>query len=296
MKNHRGIARTRTRLSVGSLFLVLGILTMSACAVTQGERINPVEQASLRDTVKIEVKAFDPEGTEGASPYAQLLAITNAQTLDQLLDALDTDLQVALKVECIPEYELHFHLQDGSVQKFGYSCHGASFIRGKQDFWQGEDHVPAERFDTLLQEQLATTVPSEVNIVAQAGLTQTVGIEIYETVRETVTPEADGRPAVVQAQVFHRLTITDSETIRRIVAALDTVVPLGPRAGVPTPFVLQFHLKDATIKSLGYASGGENPAVLRVDGLRSLSRQDAEPPAEFEALIGELLATEADGS
>jgi hypothetical protein len=278
-----------------SLFLVVGTLVLSACTVTQGERINPVEQANLRDTVRIEVMVFDPDRAETTSPYVQLLAITDAQILAQLLDALDTDLQVALKVECIPEYELHFHLQDGTVEEFGYSCYGASFIRGKQTFWQGEDYVPAERFDTLLQEQLAATVPSEVNIVAQAGLTQTVKVEIYETVRETVTPEADGRPAVVQAQVFHRLTITDSGTIGGIVAALDTVVPLGPRAGVPTPFVLQFHLKDGTKRSLGYASDGENPAILRVDGLRCFDRQDAQPPAEFEVLIGELLATEADG-
>jgi hypothetical protein len=292
---HRGIARTRTRISIVSLFLVLGTLIMSACAVTQGERIIPVEQASLRDTVKIEVMEFDPDSAQTASPYVQLLTITDTQILDQLLDALDTDLQVALKVECIPEYELHFHLQDGTVQPFGYSCYGASFIRGKQDFWQGEDYDPPERFDTLLQEQLATTVPSEVNIVAQAGLTQTVKVEIYETVRETLTPEAEGRPAVVQAQVFHRLTITVPESIGRIVAALDTVVPLGPRAGVPTPFVLQFHLNDGTIRSLGYASGGEDAAILRVDGLRSFSRQDAQPPAEFEGLIVELMATEANG-
>jgi hypothetical protein len=268
---------------------------MSACTVTQGGRINPVEQADLRDTVKIEVMVFDPDTTETTSPYVQLLAITDTQVLDQFLDALDTDLRVALKVQCIPEYELHFHLQDGTVQEFGYSCYGASFIRGKQDFWQGEDYVPPEQFDTLLQEQLAATVPSKVNIVAQAGLIQTVKVEIYETVRETLTPEAEGRPAVVQAQVFHRLTVTDSETIGWIVATLDTIVPLGPRARVPTPFVLQFHLNDGTIKSLGYARGGEDPAILRVDGLRSLNRQDAEPPAEFEGLIGELLATEADG-
>ena len=38
-----------------------------------------------------------------------------------------------------PKYELHFHLQDGTVQKFGYSCGGATFIRGEQDFWEGED-------------------------------------------------------------------------------------------------------------------------------------------------------------
>jgi hypothetical protein len=181
------------------------------------------------------------------------------------------------------------------VHPFGYSCYGASFIRGEQGFWHGEDYDPPERFDTLLQAQLAATVPSEVNIAAQAGLTQTVKVEIYETVRETVTPEAEGRPTVVQAQVFHRLTITDSEAIGRIVATLDTVVPPGPRAGVPTPFVLQFHLKDGTMKSLGYASGGESTAILRVDGMQSFKRQDAEPPAEFEGLIGELLAAEADG-
>ena len=126
-------------------------------------------------------------------------------------------------------------------------------------------------------------------------MTQTVKVEIYETIRETVTPEAEGRPAVVQAQVFHRLTVTDSETIGGIVAALDTVVPLGPRTGIPTPYVLQFHLKDGTMRSLGYASGSGNPAILRVDELRCFDRQDAGPPAEFEALIGELLAAQAEG-
>jgi hypothetical protein len=285
----------KTRIPAMSLILVLGTLIMSACAPIQGERINPVEQASLRDTVKIEVMEFDPDRAEGTSPYVQLLTITDTRILDQLLDALDANLQVALKVECIPEYELHFHLQDGTVQEFGYSYHGATFIRGEQGFWEGEDYDPPERFDALLQEQLAATVPSEVNIVAQAGLTQTVKIEIYETVSKTVTPEAEGRPSVIEAQISHRLTIADSAAIGQIIAALDTVVPLGPRARVPTPYVLQFHLKDGTMRSLGYASGNGNPAILRVDGMQSFKRQDAEPPAEFEGLIGELLAAEADG-
>jgi hypothetical protein len=285
----------KRRIPKVSLILVLGTVIMSACAPIQGERINPVEQASLRGTVKIEVMEFDPDRAEGTFPYVQLLTITNTQILDQLLDALDANLQTTLKVECIPEYELHFYLRDGTVQEFGYSCYGATFIRGQQGFWEGEDYAPPERFDALLQEQLAATVPSEVSIVAQAGLTQTVEIEIFETVSETVTSEAEGRPSVIEAQTFHRLTITDSETIRQIIAALDTVVPLGPRAGVPTPFVLQFHLKGGTMRSLGYASDNGNPAILRVDGLRCFDRQDAEPPAEFEALIGELLAAEAEG-
>ena len=144
-----------------SLFLILGTLIVSACAVTRGERINPVEQANLRDTVKIEVMEFDPDSAETASPYVQLLSITDTQTLDQFLDALDTNLQVALKVGCIPEYELHFHLQDGTVQAFGYSCYGATFIRGEQNFWEGEDFEPPQPFDVLIEAQLATTVPSD---------------------------------------------------------------------------------------------------------------------------------------
>jgi hypothetical protein len=49
------------------------------------------------------------------------------------------------------------------------------------------------------------------------------------------------------------------------------------------------------MKSLGYASGGEHPAVLRVDQLRYSRTMDAEPPAEFEALVEELLAVETGG-
>jgi hypothetical protein len=97
----------KRRIPAMSLFLVLGTLIMSACAVTPGQRINPVEQASLRDTVKIEVMEFDPDRAEGTSPYVQLLTITDTQILDQLLDVLDTNIEVTLKVECIPEYELH---------------------------------------------------------------------------------------------------------------------------------------------------------------------------------------------
>jgi hypothetical protein len=99
----------------------------------------------------MEFNAWDAE----REPYIHRMAITDPQILDQLLDTLDTNLQVTLKVACIPKYELHFHLRDGAVQTFGYSCHGASFIRGDQDFWEGEDYTPPEQFDALIEEQLA---------------------------------------------------------------------------------------------------------------------------------------------
>jgi hypothetical protein len=104
----------------------------------------------------IEVMEFDLDrsGSEN-NPYVHRLTVTDTQTLHLFVDALDTDLQLALKVQCIPEYELFFHLQDGTVHKLGYSCGGASFIRGEQDFWEGQDYRPPKRFDTLIEEQLA---------------------------------------------------------------------------------------------------------------------------------------------
>ena len=62
---------------------------------------------------------------------------------------------------------------------------------------------------------------------------------------------------------------------------------------MPTPYVLDFHLDNGTVQSLGYAITGENAGILR--GEQGLFRgQDAEPPAEFETLIGDLLALAED--
>jgi hypothetical protein len=52
----------KRRIPEVSLILVLGALTMSACALTQGERINPVERAGLRDTVEIELMELNTWG------------------------------------------------------------------------------------------------------------------------------------------------------------------------------------------------------------------------------------------
>lgn len=162
-------------------------------------------------------------------------------------------------------------------------------MRGGQDFWRGKDFRPPEQFDALLEGQLAATLPSVVNVVEQAGLAATVRIEVYESVGSEV---ADS-PGVIEAHVVHRLTISDSVVIGQIVTALDTDLALSSRARVPTPYVLEFHLDDGAVQSLGYAITGENAGVLR--GEQGLFRgQDAEPPVEFETFLGEPLAS-ADG-
>jgi hypothetical protein len=255
-------------------------------------RVNVVKQAGLDQTTTIELLELDmASDSPTRGEYVERVAIADPQLLDEILAALDTDLQVAPKVACIPDYTLRFRLADGAMQEFGYSCDSAPFLRGEQGFWKGKDFVPPEQFDALLQAQLVTTLPSEVNLVEQARLTSTVKIEIYET----VSAEVADSPGVVEAHVVHRLTISDSQVIAQIVAALDTDLALGTRARVPTPYVLEFHLGDGTVQSLGYAIAGENPGILR--GEQGLFRgQDAEPTVEFEMHIGELLASADDGS
>jgi hypothetical protein len=253
-------------------------------------RVNVVQEAGLEQTVKIEILELDlASDSPTHGEYVERLAIEDPQLLDQILASLDTDLQVAPIVACIPETTLLFHLADGGVQEFHYSCDGASFLRGEQDFWRGKDFRPPEQFQALLRAQQAATLPSVVNVVEQAGLAATVRIEVYET----VSSEVSESPGVVEAHVVHRLGISDAQVIAQLVAALDTDLTLGPRARVPTPYVLEFHLHDGSLQRLGYAITREEPGILR--GEQGLFRgQDAELPVEFETLFGELLASAND--
>jgi hypothetical protein len=112
--------------------------------------------------------------------------------------------------------------------------------------------APQERFDALLQAQLATTLPPVVNVVEQAGLAAKVKIGVYEA----VSSEVADSPGIVKAHVVRCLGIVDSLVVAQLVAALDTDLALDPSARVPTPYVLEFHMEDKTIRSLGYAITG----------------------------------------
>jgi len=116
-----------------------------------------------------------------------------------------------------------------------------------------------------------------INVVKEAGLSDTVRIEIAEMVEK---PELD---------YLHRVTITDPHTIDQIVATLNQDFQLDPRARCPAHYQLRFHLGDSTVQELGY----------RCDNGRSFLRgdqafwqlQDLQPPAQFDELILEALAS-----
>jgi hypothetical protein len=277
------------------------LLSLSACAptmtgitetltppVAEDASFNLVEQAGLNSSVMIEVMEFDLDrsGNE-MDPYVHRLAITDTQTLDLFVNALNTDLQLALKVECIPEYKLFFHLQDGAVQEFGYSCGGASFIRGKQDFWDEQDYHPPERFDALIEEQLALNplepLDASINVVDEAGLASAVELEISQV---HISSSSEDGIAEAQVSIEHLMNISDAKTLRKLVASLDATLDLVPRTLCVPEYQLRFKLSDGTLYDLSYGCGGEGAPVMR-GNQRFWHGMDVVAPAEFNALFEE---------
>jgi hypothetical protein len=135
------------------LSLVCVALLLAACSPASAG-INIVQLARLEHTTKIEI--FELATEAGPDPYFLKLTIEEAATIERIVDALDTGMEITPKVFCIPYYELVFHLDDGSQQTFGYTCEtaGTSFLRGDQVFLENEDYATPESFDRIIQELL----------------------------------------------------------------------------------------------------------------------------------------------
>ena len=161
-------------LSIWTLLAFLAALLITSCGpVTpvdepvQDGKVNLVEQAGLDQTIAIGIAILTGgmSGESGAEApgYVSQLTITDPGLVDQIVAALDTVLELGPKARCPNGYELDFHLEDGTVQTFGYACGpgGPAFLRGGQDFWQGQQVTPPDLFNTLVQEQLASTSGKE---------------------------------------------------------------------------------------------------------------------------------------
>jgi serpin B len=154
-------------LTILALVLILSAPFLSGCGPAAGPAaaapINVVEQARLEQTVAIEIWArTSMVGGETDTPkdeYTPRLEITDPSVIEQIVAALDVDLEPGPLAECTSAYQLRFRLADDTVQEFAYSCEtgGASFLRGEQAFWNGQQITPPARFDHLIQEQLAST-------------------------------------------------------------------------------------------------------------------------------------------
>jgi serpin B len=124
-----------------------------------------------------------------------------------------------------------------------------------------------------------------VSFVEQAGLDQTVAIEIAVLTTETAGESGAEAPGYVSL-----LTITDHGLVKQIVSALDVALELGPRARCPNGYELRFHLEDGAVQTFGYACGPGGPAFLR-GGQGFWQGQQVTPPDEFNTIVQEQLAS-----
>ena len=126
-------------------------------------------------------------------------------------------------------------------------------------------------------------VGTSLNLVALADLDQTVRIEVLR--REN---GSDSTSAYFE-ELF---TITDAETIRTMVAALDRDLNLRPPAQCPALYTLVFHLTDGQQLELGYACDMVSPSFLR-GGQLFWQGQDVIAPDTFNRVLNVSL-NEAD--
>jgi hypothetical protein len=114
-----------------------------------------------------------------------------------------------------------------------------------------------------------------LNVSEQAGLGQAQRLEIEELVSG---PEL---------RYVHRLTVSDPAVLRELSTALDADLALGPLVDCLARYRLSFVLATGEVQALDYYCDG-GTSFLR--GAQSFwSGQQAQPPAEFDAVLSNLL-------
>jgi putative hemolysin len=131
---------------------------------TEEPGINVVALAGLATTIQIEILELD--ASSGA--YVHRAVVGQPPSVAQAVGALDVNLEPIPRARRPAQYVLRFVLRDGSAQELGYTAEQASFLRGDQDFWQGQDVEPPTQFDALIQEWLAAA-PAQVAVVGWYG-------------------------------------------------------------------------------------------------------------------------------
>ncbi len=158
----------------------------------------------------------------------------------------------------------------------GAECDEWAFYRGECGSQQGGAQAVEEP-------TVAPTAEVWVNPVQQAGLGDTVEIEILELNMDASTG------------YISRLTISDPDTIAQIVAALDADMRLGSRLRCPDWYRLRFRLADGSVQEFGIGCSAENPTFLR-GGQDFWQDQDGELPPQFNTLIQAQLAAAPQGT
>jgi hypothetical protein len=144
---------------------------------------------------------------------------------------------------------------------------------------QGETSSEVGDTQTLNLVVATHQVSKDINLVTLADLDQTFQIKVLR--RE------DGNDST-SAYFEELFTITDKETIRAVVVALDRDLNLRPSADCPALYTLIFHLPDGRHHEYGYACEMASPSFLR-GGQLFWQGQDVLAPDAFNRAFSEKL-------
>ena len=223
--------------------------------------VNILQEANLENTVALEIFELNLETSD--EPYSLLLTIDDPEELQEIFTALDVNIRPGPGLLCAPIYQLYFHLADGGVEKFDYSCgeSEATFLRGEQAYITGDDFMPPPLFNALMMEYVQSTWAVSINPTFEYGLDQAMTLELLET----VVTESDGEPVVITAEVVSLLKTKDTNAIAAFASALNAEYSFMPSARCPNVYTLQFTFDDMTMVSFGYLCRDGGPALLRGD-------------------------------
>jgi hypothetical protein len=193
--------------------------------------VNIVQEAGLGDTINLEIFELNFETSD--EPYSLLLTIDDPEDLEEIISAFDVNIRPGPGLLCAPLYQLYFHLADGEVEVFDYSCgeNEATFLRGEQAYIVGEDYMPPPLFNGLIVEHIQSTWAQSINPTLEYGLDHAVTLELFET----VVTESGGEPVVITAEVVSLLTTKDTNAIAAFASALNAEFSFMPNARMSIP-------------------------------------------------------------
>jgi hypothetical protein len=123
--------------------------------------VNIVEQAKLVDVVKVEIveqkiveisEGNDQPSIVNASIHP-LFDIEDPGDIAEILNTLDTELELGPRVRCPVNYFITFTMEDGRTESFGYDCADQyqDILRGDQVYFGGQDAFLPDQFTQLME-------------------------------------------------------------------------------------------------------------------------------------------------
>ena len=140
--------------------------TKDAAISAAATNVNLTEEANLDRATRIVIY----RQADCAYPMrVYLKSIVDADVVNRLTDALNTEVELMERERGAASFEVDFHLDDGSVQRFDYDCCLASptYLHGTQAYLAGQHAIAPDSFNALMAIELATMSEPACSPVSQ---------------------------------------------------------------------------------------------------------------------------------